>query len=345
MQGAKTTRAVLLLGMALAALLLATGTSGVPVGPGGGAANRTEVAALQATWLPVSYNCGSAESVASTLQRLKSEGVRRVYVAVWNQGVVYMQSPTMTRLMGANSAAQGRDILRWALDGARPLGMEVFAWFEYGLMCSYNDLSNAFASTASRKGWVLGKYNSFYWMDPGQADVANFLTGLLLDAVDGYKALGLKGVQLDDHFGTPVGLGGTASEMNTLAKNIYTAVKARGSVYSLSPSILSLSKGTYQADWNLWGSNRWFDEVLPQLYRSDYASYKSIFDETLRSISATTRSYFLAAGVRVDGTGSPTPWPDVNSMIQYSKANGVGNSIWYARGILELYPQYFGTTW
>eukprot|EP00002_Diphylleia_rotans_P013844 TRINITY_DN2695_c0_g1_i1.p1 TRINITY_DN2695_c0_g1~~TRINITY_DN2695_c0_g1_i1.p1 ORF type:complete len:378 (-),score=47.83 TRINITY_DN2695_c0_g1_i1:291-1424(-) len=303
---------------------------------------------LQATWLPVSYNCGSAEQVQSVLQRLKQEGVRRVYVCVWNQGVVYMQSPTMRTLMGSSTTpALGRDILRWAVDAGRGLGLEIYAWFEYGLMCSYGDLSNAFASTVSRKGWVLGQYNSFYWMDPGRADVGDFMVGILRDAIDGYAALGLKGVQLDDHFGSPVSLGATASEVNALMSRISADIRARNPamVRSLSPSILSLSKNTYQADWNAWGSQRYYDEVLPQLYRSDYASYKSIFDETIRSISSTTRSLFLAAGVRVDGSGSPTPWNDVNSMIQYSKQNGVGNSIWYARGILDLYPQYFGTTW
>jgi len=300
---------------------------------------------LQAAWLPVTYNCSTPSSVQATLTNLANHGVQRVYVDVWNQGTVYFNSSTMASLLGQGSAAQGRDLLRWTLEAAAGLDMEVIAWFEYGLTCSYQDLSNVFAAAVNKKGWVLGLHNSFYWMDPANPEVEAFLNGIIHDAIVGYSELGLKGVQLDDHFGTPVELGRTQASMNALMLSIHNNVQAAGSFFSLSPNTLNVSNDTYNVDWNSWGSNKWYDEVIPQLYCLDYNTFASVFDDTWTSISSVTRSLFIASGVRIDGTGAPTPYDDVNKMIQLSKSFDVGTSIWYSHGILEIYPTEFGIVW
>ena len=54
----------------------------------------------------------------------------------------------------------------------------------------------------------------------------------------------------------------------------------------------------------------------------------------------------LAIGLRLDGSGAPTPWADLEQMLDavadastpYGGPGSVSPSIWYSRGILETYP-------
>jgi hypothetical protein len=85
--------------------------------------------------------------------------------------------------------------------------------------------------------------------------------------------------------------------------------------------------------------------VIPQLYRSDYSSFVSIFNETCQGVTKNTRKLLIASGIRVDGSGPSTPEKDVQLMMDYSNSFSVGNSVWYARGILETYPEIFSEEW
>ena len=300
---------------------------------------------VQATWLPVSYESSSQESWYSMMSNLKDEGVNRVYVDVWNQGKVYFSSETMMNSVGETGIAT--DLLSWTLAAAEDLDMEVYAWFEYGLMPAYGSLNNDFAIYADSKGWILGQHSSFYWMDPVQLDALAFLAGIIKDCISGYSSRGLKGVQLDDHFGSPVELGRTQADMDAAMKYISDEVKSTGLNVdlSLSPSTLSFSISNYNVDWNRWGTLSYYNEVIPQLYRTTFDSFKSEFDYTLTHISRTTMHLWTAAGIRVDGSGESTPWVEVEAMLDYCSSYNMGSSVWYARGIIETYPTYFKEKW
>ena len=101
---------------------------------------------MQAVWLPIQYNCTTSDDVTRTVRSLKLQGVTRIYVDVWNNGVTYFNSSTMREIAGGSSV--GQDVLLWTLTAANELGIEVVAWFEYGIMCSYGTLENNFAKTA-----------------------------------------------------------------------------------------------------------------------------------------------------------------------------------------------------
>jgi len=303
------------------------------------------MAAMKATWLPVSYDMGSSSQVEALVSSLKSEGVNRIYVDVWNQGKVYFNSSTMSNYVG--SSGVGYDHLGWALDAANKVGgIEVFAWFEYGLIAAYGSYNNSFANQAKSDGWILGQEGSgFIWMDPKNSDMLNFISGIMNDCWSNYKGKGLKGLQLDDHFSSPVSLGRSHSDMTSAMKTVHGNVASRGMTFSLAPSTLDQAYGTYNVDWDAWGSSGYFDEVVPQLYRTSYSQFKSVFNDTWNSLSSSTRSKFTGAGIRVDGSGSATPWNDVDEDIVYANGYGVGAAVWYAHGITELYPSQFKSLW
>lgn len=310
--------------------------------------NLNSTSNLQATWLPTSYNFNSEQSVFDMMSSLQKEGVRRVYVDVWNQGKVYFSSPTMRNVVGASG--EGDDYLDWALTSGESLGIEVYAWFEYGLMPSYGSINNDFARYAESSGWILGQYNGFFWLDPRNSDVIAFLGNIMLDAVNGYASKGLKGVQLDDHFASPVSLGRTAADMDAAAAYIRSVIPAStptspAPALSLSPSTLSFSISTYNVDWNKWGQSDYYDEVIPQIYRTTFASFKSEFDHMVLAVGDSTQSKWVGSGIRVDGSGDSTAWPEVNDMIEYCTSHRQGAVVWYARGILETYPSNFQSVW
>lgn len=296
---------------------------------------------LQATWWPTSYKAGSQASVNDVVSALHTEGVRRIYVDVWNQGVVYFASPTMQNAVGPTGV--GNDFLKWVLDAAKVYNIEVFAWFEYGIMTSYGGINNDFARYAQSKGWIIGEYSGFYWMNPDNTAMLNFIVGIMNDAIDGYSLSGLKGVQLDDHFGSPVSLGKSIASMNNAMSYVNKNLR-NNSFLSLSPGTLD-SALSYNVDWNNWGKLGYFKEVIPQIYRSTYSSFQTEFDYTSTHLNSVTKSLWIASGVRADGSGSPTPWADVNNMIWYCNAKYMGASVWYAHAILELYPSNFVNIW
>ena len=147
---------------------------------------------------------------------------------------------------------------------------------------------------------------------------------------------------MDDHFASPVDLGRTATDMDAAISYIRSAYNG---TLSLSPSVLSTSVLTYNVDWNAWGSDNQYDEVIPQIYRTTFESFQSEFSSYSSILSADTADKWIASGIRVDGSGAPTPWSDVSEMIDLCEQAGQGASVWYSHGILDLYPEEFTALW
>ena len=49
----------------------------------------------------------------------------------------------------------------WVLDAAKDYDIEVYAWFEYGLIASYNGINNDFALYSQGNSWIIGEYSGF----------------------------------------------------------------------------------------------------------------------------------------------------------------------------------------
>ena len=195
-----------------------------------------QAASVTATWLSHYQGCRTPVEANTTLAALAAKGMNRVYVDVWANGAVYFESATAA----AARATQGEDQLGNCLDAARAqqTSMEVFAWFEYGLMAAHGtSTANNFAQHAQASGWVLGESGGFVWMDAAN-DAAGTFLGLLNDAA-AYE--GLAGVQLDDHFATPSALGSRTNALTALAQRITKSSKLP---ISLAPGTPSFSKCT-----------------------------------------------------------------------------------------------------
>ncbi|MFM9057836.1 MAG: family 10 glycosylhydrolase, partial [Planctomycetaceae bacterium] len=219
--------------------------------------------------------------------------------------------------------------------------------------------------TTSGTGWLLedstGSYtngsNNFVWMNPLVPEVRNLIKGIVVDAINQFD---LQIVQFDDHLAWPIQFGwddytkavykqetnrnlpSSSTDANFKAwrqgkteaffAEIAAAAKAAkpSVIVSLSPSTASFSASNYCADWSKWlGST---DEVLPQVYRSTYSSFAT--EWPLQITASGTSRPELAAGLRLLGTGSATPWTDLQQQIDRTRAdNALGHSIWYSEGV------------
>ena len=221
--------------------------------------------------------------------------------------------------------------------------------------------------TTSGTGWLLqdsaGDYtnssNNFVWMNPLVPEVRNLIKGIVVDAITQFD---LQIVQFDDHLAWPVQFGWDdytkavyKQETNRnlpssyLDSNFRTwrqgktqalfdeiAVAARAAkpsvVVSLSPSTASFSATNYCADWSKWMTST--DEVLPQVYRSTYGAFATEWASQITA-SGTNRPE-LAAGLRLLGTGSATPWADLEQQLDRTRTDGaLGHSIWYSEGVSQ----------
>ncbi|MFM9026105.1 MAG: family 10 glycosylhydrolase, partial [Planctomycetaceae bacterium] len=219
--------------------------------------------------------------------------------------------------------------------------------------------------TTSGTGWLLedqsGNYtngsNNFVWMNPLVPEVRNLIKGIVVDAINQFD---LQIVQFDDHLAWPVQFGWDAytkavykqetnknlptntSDSNFLAwrqgktqaffAEIAAAAKAAkpSVVVSLAPSVSGFSAANYCADWSKWMGST--DEVLPQVYRSTYSAFASQWPAEITA-SGSNRAE-LGAGLRLLGTGSATPWTDLQQQIDRTRTDGaLGHSIWYSEGV------------
>jgi len=232
--------------------------------------------------------------------------------------------------------------------------------------------------TTSGTGWLLedstGSYtngsNNFVWMNPLVPEVRNLIKGIVVDAINQFD---LQIVQFDDHLAWPVQFGWddytkavykqetnrnlptSSTDSNfrawrqgktqALFEEIAAAAKAAkpSVIVSLSPSTASFSASNYCADWPKWLPST--DEMLPQVYRSTYSSFAT--DWALQITASGTNRPELAAGLRLLGTGSATPWNDLRQQIDKTRTDGaLGHSIWYSEGVTvsgTLNPSNYNT--
>ncbi|XP_078595790.1 uncharacterized protein LOC144872921 isoform X1 [Branchiostoma floridae x Branchiostoma japonicum] len=298
---------------------------------GEGTENSTSLYAdVRAAWLSrYDYPSTQAE-LAQWFAQLKAKGINRVYPNVWGNGQIYFHSHTFSSL-GIRGFVQ--DVLRWAVEEGQKAGIEVWAWFEYGLMASWSSspVVPAFSTAAYNRGWMKGEANGYWWMDAGNTEVLDFLAGMMQDALDNYP--GLAGVQLDDHFAQPSQLGtDLVLTMTNAARRILGQVSGRVSFSPIVPT--SLSVNGYNVDWVSWvKEDIGFHEYVPQIYRDNAPAFNFELDRVMLEVGKTK----LVIGLRCNGSGAPTAYSELSQMLGRCETEGVGYSIWYSQCFTQLY--------
>lgn len=253
----------------------------------------------------------SRDNIEQTVAHCHELGFNALFVVSWNRAYTLYPSQVMEKRFGRkiDPTFAGRDPLQEVITAAHAKGMKVYAWFEFGFSCSYQE-SDGGVIIKQQPHWAaidssgnLVSKNGFQWMNAFDPEVQDFVLSLLSEVVQHYD---LDGIQGDDRLpALPSEAGYDSTTLSRFQRE--TGRKDRPAQYdeewinwraqllnefmakihrvikdidpdceiSVSPSIYPWSKEQYLQDWPTWVQEGWVDMVCPQIYRYDIEKYRN----------------------------------------------------------------------
>lgn len=221
---------------------------------------------LRGTWITNvdSYVLFNDRSIAEAMDYLASIGINTIFVCTWNKGYTLYPSKVMQERFGIPiwPTFSGRDPLDKIIIEAHRNGIEVIAWFEYGL-------SPWYAQNPNDSGHIIKKYPhwasldrngrfatresqfpQFIWMSGINPEVQDFMISLFTEVIDKYD---VDGVQADDRLPAMAIEGG------------YDSVTV--SIYKAENNGASPPNDFHNSQWKRWRANK-LNQFFKRLYDS-----------------------------------------------------------------------------
>jgi len=310
----------------------------------------------------------SRANITECVNICRDIGINTIFVVTYNDAKTKYKSQVMKEYMGVEIDPKyaGRDPLAEMIEAAKPLGIKVVAWFEYGFASVYGDntggaLVARYPSWASRDaaGNITEK-NKFYWLDAFNPDVQQFVKKLMVEVVQKYPDLA--GVQGDDRLPALASNGGynstvtaryktetgrtapsnyldshwlqwRADKLSDFGEYIFKHIKSLegGKMVSWSPSPFSWSLQNYLQDWPEWLKRGIVDHIHPQLYRYNFNDYKATLDQALNTMSPFNfKELIFSPGILVGiGSGDAITPEILDQKLAYNRQRGVEGETYF----------------
>ncbi len=310
----------------------------------------------------------SKSNIIECVNICKEIGINTIFVVTYNNGKTQYRSDVMREYLGLeiDPVFGTRDPLAEIIEAAKPLGIKVVAWFEYGFASVYGDNTGGpiiakYPEWASRdiNGKITEK-NNFYWLDPFNPDVQEFIKKMMVEVVKKYPDI--SGVQGDDRLPALASNGGYNSSVTSLYKKetgrdapsnfsdtqwlkwradklsdfseyIFKQIKTVGGKYmvSWSPSPYNWSLQNYLQDWPEWLRRGVGDHIHPQLYRSNFNDYKIVFDQNLGHMAEfESKNLIFSPGVLIGiGSGDSITPEILDQILAYNRSQGINGETFF----------------
>lgn len=319
-----------------------------------------------------------SQKTKEALVSIKKAGFNTVYPVVWNDGYTLHPSEIMVQTFGEEFRQDTvfrsleLDPLQNVIDHAKPLGLVVIPWFEFGFSSSYQqDGGHILAAkpewaARDKQGNILTK-NGFEWMNAIHPEVQDFLLDLVTEVLVNYEVAGIQG---DDRLPAMPSEGGYSSytqelyklqtglmvpddpketkfldwkadQLSLFAGRLFETVKSYNSdvIVSMAPSVYPWSKEQYLQDWPQWLADGSLDELIPQNYRWDIESYELTLEELVTSYKAAKQpnaSVRFATGIIIKAGDRFNDYSYVKEAIDINRKNGVqGEVFFFYEGLFE----------
>jgi uncharacterized lipoprotein YddW (UPF0748 family) len=305
------------------------------------------------------------DEYTSQLDQHKQSNMNAVVVQVRPScDAIYPSSiePWAEWLTGKQGRSPGYDPLQFMVDEAHKRGMEFHAWFNPYRAVISTTSSSIDTSHVSIKHpeWCI-TYGTLKFLDPGQPNVRNYVTSVIMDVVRRYD---IDAVHFDDYFYPYPQTGLTVADDNTFAlynrgitdknnwrrDNVDLLVKMVGDSikkaknyvkFGISPFGIWRNKGTdplgsntkglesyseIYGDSRKWIQQGWLDYIAPQLYWSigfAAAPYDALIP-WWSGVVPTNRHLYIGQGIYRINTTTST---DQN----WLKATEMPNQLWLNR--------------
>jgi uncharacterized lipoprotein YddW (UPF0748 family) len=263
----------------------------------------------------------SKQNINDAINLLARTGFNVVFPVVWNKGCTLFKSQVMKDNFGGDFEIdpkykpENRDPLQEIIDAAKPVGIKVIPWFEFGFAFSHTLIVSSekdeFKNILHSKGWIdkdkLLIDNGFEWMNALNSDVQKFMIDLILEVASKYDVDGIQG---DDRLPAfPAKLlpseqreAGTEI-MNKFLSNLTKGVRDIGTkkdkelLISMAPHPREFGLKQYLQDTKSWLEDGLVDIIHPQLYRhiSDdkpemFEAYKRLIATEISGLNAKEKA-------------------------------------------------------
>ncbi|MEA5581333.1 glycoside hydrolase family 10 protein [Nodularia harveyana UHCC-0300] len=222
------------------------------------------------------------------INQLSALNFNTIYPVVWNRGNTFYKSSIAKIVTGSdadpilNLIHGGQDVLTKIIQIAKPQGLSVIPWFEYGFMTPVkSQLAQRYPYwlTMGQEGRKSTtevpleemEDNSAHqqaWLNPLHPEVREFILALIVEVVSYYD---VDGIQLDDHFGMPVQLGYDA----------FTVDLYRQEHQGKSPP-----NDPFNPEWMRWRADK-ITDFMAEIYKS----VKAIKPNAIISLSPNSQSF------------------------------------------------------
>ena len=296
-------------------------------------------------------------------------GINTIFLVTYNNAVTKYPSDVMKEYMGIDidNRYRGRDIVREFIDAAKPKGIKIVAWFEYGFASVFGDntggpIISKYPSWASidNTGKITER-NNFYWLDAFNPEVQKFIKRMMLEVVEKYPDI--DGVQGDDRLPALPSNGGynnavkaqykketgrdapvntrdaqwmkwRGDKLSDFGEYIFKHIKASDNkkMVSWSPSPFAWSFENYLQDSPEWLKRNIVDYLHPQIYRNTFDAYKASFDQAYGYMGTTNfKELIFSPGVLIGvGSGDSITPEILDRKLAYNRSQGVmGETFFY----------------
>jgi uncharacterized lipoprotein YddW (UPF0748 family) len=338
-----------------------------------------DVNANRGVWVTTAASTAldSRNNIKEMVTTCKRANINNIYVVVYNNARTQYPSTVMQNLIGVpiQEKFAGRDPLQEVIDEAKPEGIKVHAWFEYGFSSSYS--ASGGPILAAKPGWAARDFsgaltvkNGFDWLNGFDPEVQNFMLSLIKEVVSKYN---VDGVQGDDRLpalpstagyepytialyksenggADPPGdhrnaawINWRTNKLNRFMKRIYQEIKAMkpGILVTASPSPFPWGKEEYLQDWPTWVDSGWVDAVMPQCYRYNIADYNATLAQQKTYYRNPSVNFYPGVLLKVGSTIATDGL--LTQMIQSNRNSGFkGETFFFYEGLKDRMSWFQG---
>lgn len=203
------------------------------------------------------------------VNQLSALNFNTIYPVVWNRGHTFYKSNVAQVVTGSQTQPMlnlihgGQDVLAKLVQLAKPKGLSVIPWFEYGFMTPINsEIVRRYPDwlTKGQQGINSiketppeevdnGSIHQQAWLNPLHPEVQKFILNLIVEVVTNYD---VDGIQLDDHFGMPVQFGYDAFTID---------------LYRQEHQDKSPPTNPFNSEWMRWRANK-ITDFMAEIYQA-----------------------------------------------------------------------------
>jgi uncharacterized lipoprotein YddW (UPF0748 family) len=310
--------------------------------------------------------------VQEAVSQLRQFNFNTIYPVIWNSGYVMYESAVAKSLdiqPFVFRGLDGHDILADLINQSHRQGLMVIPWFEFGFMAPPSselalNQPNWFTQKRDGTQTSISAAGEVMWLNPFHPQVQEFITNLLVELVNKYD---IDGIQFDDHMSLPVEFGydkytvdlykqetkqnppanaqdpdwvkWRADKITDFMVRLNQTVKQRKSslVFSVSPNYYDFAYKLHLQDWLNWVRLNVVDELIVQVYRSNFQSFISKLDrpemEEVKQVIPT--GIGIMAGLR----NNPVPIQQIRQQVRAAQQRGLGVAFFYYESLWNYAPE------